>query len=225
MTVDAPIRTYHPRQGRLSDRHRVALAELGPRFSLAAAGDPVDLASVFGREAPVVLEIGSGMGEATLALATADPGRNYLATEVHRPGLANLLAGIDQAGLTNVRVVDGDALDLLRDRIAPGALAAVHAFFPDPWPKARHHKRRLITAGHVALLRSRLAPGGTVHCATDDAGYANWMLDVLAADPGLSNVYEGFADRGVRPVTKFEQRGVDAGRTIRDLIFARTAGV
>ena len=148
-TEHAPIRTYHPRQGRLSGRHRTALAELGPRLTLAVAGGPLDLAEVFGRTGPVVLEIGSGMGEATAAMAAGDPGRDYLAVEVHRPGIANLLALSGVAGLTNLRVVEGDALDLLRDRIRTGALDAVHVFFPDPWPKARHHKRRLLSLIHI----------------------------------------------------------------------------
>jgi tRNA (guanine-N7-)-methyltransferase len=170
MATLAPIRTYHPRQGRLSGRHRAALADLSPRLSVAIDGEPLDLAAVFGRVAPVVLEIGSGMGEATAAMAAADPARDYLAVEVHKPGVANLLALVDHAGLANVRVAEGDALDLVHARLSLASLAAIHVFFPDPWPKPRHHKRRLVSPFNVALLRSRRHAEragrrpGTIHC-------------------------------------------------------------
>jgi tRNA (guanine-N7-)-methyltransferase len=214
----APIRTYHPRQGRLSARHRTALADLLPRFGVAVDGGPLDLAEVFGRSAPVVLEIGSGMGEAAAAMAATDPGRDYLAVDVHKPGVAHLLSMIDEAGLTNVRVAEGDALDLARDRLASQSLAAVHVFFPDPWPKPRHHKRRLITPATVALLRDRLAPGGILHCATDHAPYAEAMRAALAADPELSIVDVPATGR---PVTKFELRAREAGRAVVDLLARR----
>jgi tRNA (guanine-N7-)-methyltransferase len=204
-------------------RHFDAMARLWPAFGLTITAGPVlDTGALFGRQAPVVLEIGSGMGEATAEMAAADPGRDYLAVEVHTPGIANLLALIDDAGLTNVRVAHGDALELVSQQLAAGSLDAVHAFFPDPWPKARHHKRRLIQPAHVALLRSRLAPGGTLHCATDWAGYAEAMLDTLTADPGLVNAHDGYAPRPAhRPHTKFERRGVEAGRPVYDLEFRR----
>jgi tRNA (guanine-N7-)-methyltransferase len=194
------------------------LADLSPRLSVAIDGEPLDLAAVFGRVAPVVLEIGSGMGEATAAMAAADPARDYLAVEVHKPGVANLLALVDHAGLANVRVAEGDALDLVHARLSLASLAAIHVFFPDPWPKPRHHKRRLVSPFNVALLRSRLAPGGVLHCATDHADYAVVMRSVLAADPELSIVDTAEA----RPVTKFEQRALDAGRSVTDLTAIRT---
>ncbi|MGI5244266.1 tRNA (guanosine(46)-N7)-methyltransferase TrmB [Dactylosporangium sp. CA-139066] len=212
-TVDRPpriVRTYHPRRGRLSGRHHDALDRLAERYSFVP-GDAVD-----------VLEIGSGMGEATARMAAADPGRRYLAVEVHTPGVANLLHLIDEGGLSNLRVAAVDAFDLLRADIPAGSLAAVHVFFPDPWPKARHHKRRLIVPERVALLRERLRPGGVLHCATDDAGYAQAMLETLAADPGLVNRYQGFAPRPEhRPVTKFERRAMSAGRPAFDLMFEK----
>lgn len=206
------IRTFHPRRGRLTDRHRDALDRLLPVYGEPTVGGPMLTA-----DRPVVLEIGSGMGDATLAMAGADPARLYVAAEIHYPGVANLLAGVAAAGLDNVRVVVGDALDLAAHRVPPGTLDAVHAFFPDPWPKARHHKRRLVVPARVALLSSRLRPGGTFWCATDDAGYAEAMAETLTADPLLV--------RGPavppRPVTKFEQRALDAGRPVTDLVFHR----
>jgi len=178
-------------------------------------------ADVFGRRAPVVLEIGSGMGDATAAIAAADPGRDYLAVEVHTPGVANLLALIHDARLTNVRVVHGDALVLL-PHLPPERFDAIFAFFPDPWPKRRHHKRRLFTPERVALLRSRLAPGGTLLVATDWPEYAESTLDTLTADPELVNEHPRWAPRpSWRPVTKFERRALEAGRRIYDLTFRR----
>lgn len=221
----AAIRTFHPRRGRLSGRHLDILDRLWPAYGISIAdlpGAPIDLAACFGRPAPTVLEIGSGMGDATAAMAAADPGRHYLAVEVHTPGIANLLALIETHGLHNVRVGRGDALELVRRNLPAGCLDAVHIFFPDPWPKTRHHKRRLIQPAHVALLRSRMAPGATLRCATDSAEYASAMLATLTADAGLVNAFDGFAPRPeIRELTKFERRGVEAGRDIFDLMFHR----
>jgi tRNA (guanine-N7-)-methyltransferase len=200
-------------------RHADAMAELWPAYGLTVLdGDrtPLDLAGLFGREAPKVLEIGFGMGDTTAAMAGADPGRDYLAVEVHTPGIGNLLALIGERALPNVRVAHGDAMELVH-RLAPGSLDGVHVFFPDPWPKARHHKRRLIQPGNVRLLRERLRVGGVMHCATDWPHYADAMAEVLAADPGLRRTD---ATSG-RPETKFEKRGVRAGRPITDLVFRR----
>jgi tRNA (guanine-N7-)-methyltransferase len=180
------------------------------------ADGPVTARTLFGDDRPLVIEIGSGMGETTVGMAQADPGRGYLAVEIHTPGVANLLAAVEERGLANVRVAFEDALDLMR-RVPPGTLAAVHAFFPDPWPKARHHKRRLIQSRHVAVLASRLTAGGTLWCATDWPAYAEAMAQTLDADPLL--IPGGRSSR--RPVTKFEQRGRDAGRPIADLLHTR----
>jgi len=215
------IRTFHPRRGRMSSRQTDALDRLWSRYGMDVSDAPVDLAHLFGRRAPVVLEIGSGMGDSTAAMAAADPGRDYLAVEVHTPGIANLLDLVERGDLDNVRIARGDALDLVRG-LPEGALAAVHVYFPDPWPKARHHKRRIIQPAHVALLRSRLAPGGTLHCATDWAEYAEAMRETLDADPELVDAYGGFAPRPAhRPVTKFERRAITAGRPVADLIYRR----
>src|SRR3954454_361420 len=186
-TSSRPIRTFHPRRGRMSARHVDALVQLWPVYGLTVAdGDrsPLDLVALFGRDAPRVLEIGFGMGDATAAMAAADPGRDYLAVEVHTPGIGNLLALVDDLGLRNVRVAHGDAMELAH-RLAPGTLDAIHVFFPDPWPKARHHKRRLVSPGNVTMLRQLLRPGGLWHCATDWPDYAATMAETLDADPGL----------------------------------------
>nr|WP_243639791.1 tRNA (guanosine(46)-N7)-methyltransferase TrmB [Micromonospora sp. MW-13] len=207
----------------MSDRQVDALDRLWPAYGLTITDGlaPVDLAALFGRRAPVVLEVGSGMGDATAEMATGDPDRDYLAVEVHTPGIANLLGLVERRGLGNVRVAQGDALDLVR-ALPEGSLDAVHVFFPDPWPKSRHHKRRIIQPAHVALLRSRLVPGGTLHCATDWAEYAESMRETLTADPGLADVHGGYAPRPAhRPVTKFERRALIAGRPVFDLIHWR----
>ncbi|MFF0121971.1 tRNA (guanosine(46)-N7)-methyltransferase TrmB [Micromonospora arida] len=218
------IRTFHPRRGRMSDRQTDALSRLWPAYGLDVPDGPVlpvDLADLFGRRAPVVLEIGSGMGDTTAAMAAADPDRDYLAVEVHTPGIANLLHLVERDGLRNVRVAEGDALSLVNG-LPEGVLDAVHVFFPDPWPKSRHHKRRIIQPTHVALLRSRLRSGGMLHCATDWAEYADVMRETLDADPELVDTYGGFAPRPAhRPVTKFERRAITAGRPVADLLYRR----
>jgi tRNA (guanine-N7-)-methyltransferase len=215
-TVDerrAPIRTYHPRRGRLRARHHDALGRLWPRYGVSVeGGEPIP------RPNPLVLEIGFGMGDATAGMAAADPGRDYLAVEIHTPGIANLLALIEERGLTNLRVARGDALDLVRNRLPAGSLDAIHVFFPDPWPKTRHHKRRLIQPAHVALLASRLRTGGVLHCATDDAGYATAMRATLDAEPTMSAEPTMGA---MRAATKFEQRAVQDGRAVFDLTFGK----
>ncbi|MCU7724691.1 tRNA (guanosine(46)-N7)-methyltransferase TrmB [Actinoplanes sp. KI2] len=219
-----PIRTFHPRRGRMSARHADAHAALWPSIGFTVDdGDrePLDLPVLFGRTAPVVLEIGFGMGDTTAAMAAADPGRDYLGVEVHTPGIGNLLALVAEQNLANVRVARADAMELVH-KITPGALDAILVFFPDPWPKARHHKRRLIRPDNVALLRDRLRPGGLLHCATDWPHYAESMAEVLDADPGLTRAgAERWDDRAGRPETKFERRGTAAGRPIADLRYLR----
>jgi tRNA (guanine-N7-)-methyltransferase len=213
------VRTFHPRRGRMSGRHADAFAALWPVFGLSVVdGDrtPLDLDELFGRVAPRVLEIGFGMGDATAAMAGGDPGRDYLGVEVHTPGIGNLLALVGERGLTNVRVAHGDAMELVH-RIPEEGLDAIHVFFPDPWPKARHHKRRLIQPGNVRLLRRLLRVGGVLRCATDWPEYAEAMIATLDGDDGLVREEDG----GGRPETKFERRGVQAGRPIVDLVYQR----
>ncbi|SFR17666.1 tRNA (guanine-N(7)-)-methyltransferase [Lentzea waywayandensis] len=184
---------------------------------------PLDFDSWFGRSAPVLLEIGSGMGETTSQLVAAAPELNYVAVEVYKPGLAQLLLrGEHLGGLDNLRVLRGDAVDLLTDHIAPASLHGVRIFFPDPWPKKKHHKRRLVQPEFVALLASRLEPGGVLHLATDWEHYADQMLEVCSGERLLTNVYDGWAPRpDWRPVTKFEQRAVNEDRVSHDLMFRR----
>lgn len=227
-----PVRTFHPRRAPLGPVRQDALDRLWPRwgFSVHDDADPaplgadgsLDVGALFGRAAPVVVEIGSGMGEAVAAMAAADPERDYLAVEAHLPGLAHTLVLLERGGVTNVRLAHGDALSLLRTRVPADSLDAVHAFFPDPWPKPRHHKRRLVQPEHVALLRSRLRPGGTLHCATDWPPYGEQMLAVVAADPGLVNVHGGPAPRPQhRPLTRFERRGLELGHPVLDVVAVR----
>ena len=210
------IHTYRLRQGRAATTSLHALDRLWPRFGLEPVG-PLDLAGTFGRVAPVVLEIGSGMGEATAALAAAQPELDVVAVEVHRAGVAALLRRLEQANLANVRVVEGDAVALLKDAVPPASLTEVRVLFPDPWPKARHAKRRLLCVAFVELVATRLAPGGRLHVATDSAAYADQALRVM---PPLLDTRR--VDRpSTRPVTRFEQRGLDAGRASYDVVGVR----
>jgi tRNA (guanine-N7-)-methyltransferase len=210
------------RQGRFSPAQQRAYADLMPRLGVAYRPAPLDFAAVFGREAPVVAEIGSGMGETTARIAAENPGTDYLAIEVHAPGVGSLLKRLDAEGIANVRVVTHDAVEVMRDMVPEGSLAAIHVFFPDPWPKKRHHKRRLLQPGFAALAASRLAPGGHLHVATDWQDYAEHVLAVLSEVPILRNTAEGFAPRPpARPETKFERRGRRLGHGVWDLVFVR----
>ena len=214
------IRSFVVRAGRMGPGQIRALAELGPRFVLPYAAAPLDFAASFGRSAPRVLEIGFGMGDATAAIAQALPGTDFIGVEVHTPGVGALLKQIGERGLTNLRLVQHDAVDVLEHMISPGTLAGVHVFFPDPWHKLKHNKRRLIQPAFVQLLVSRLAPGGTLHCATDWQPYAEQMLEVLSAEPALRNTADGYAPKpGYRPLTKFENRGLKLGHGVWDLVF------
>jgi tRNA (guanine-N7-)-methyltransferase len=218
------IRSFVVRAGRMGPGQIRALAELGPRFVLPYLPAPVDFAAHFGRSAPRVLEIGFGMGDATAAIAQALPGTDFIGVEVHTPGVGALLKQIGERGLTNLRLIQQDAVDVLEQMIAPGSLAGVHVFFPDPWHKLKHNKRRLIQPEFVRLLVSRLAPGGYLHCATDWQPYAEQMLEVLSAEPALRNTADGYAPRpDYRPLTKFENRGLKLGHGVWDLVFSRSS--
>ncbi len=217
-----PIRSFVLRTGRMRQGRVQALRTLGPRFVVPYANQILDLATVFGRQAPVLLEIGFGMGDATAANAAAHPEMDFLGVEVHEPGVAALLRRIDERGLRNLRIIRHDAVEVLQHMLPSDTLAGVQVYFPDPWHKLRHHKRRLIQPALVALLASRLASGGTLHCATDWQNYAEQMLQVLGDCPALENTSAGYAPRpALRPLTKFEQRGLKLGHGVWDLLFKR----
>jgi tRNA (guanine-N7-)-methyltransferase len=206
----------------VSNAQQRAYDTLLPRYGIEYAVRHLDLDRAFGRSAPRVLEIGFGMGDATAAIAAAAPGSDFLGVEVHPPGVGALLRQISERGLGNVRIVQHDAVEVLQHMIAPGSLAGVHVFFPDPWHKKRHRKRRLIQPDFVHDLALRLAPGGTLHCATDWQPYAEQMLEVLSGEALLVNTAAGYAPRpACRPLTKFEQRGTALGHGVWDLVFQR----
>lgn len=210
------VRTYKLRRGRVTSGQADAIARLWPRYGVAVDGRPLDLPALFGRTAPLVLEVGSGMGEATAVLAAAEPERDVLACELHTPGVGGLLRRVEEAGLTNVRVAEGDALVVLAEMLPPACLDLVRVLFPDPWPKTKHRKRRLLDEDVVALVASRLRPGGVLHVATDWAPYADQVRAVLGSCPDL-----GPAEPPWRPRTRFEQQGLDAGRPAHDLAARR----
>lgn len=221
-----PIRSFVLREGRLTAGQERAFAELWPRWGLDwQPAQTLDLPGLFGNSAPVVLEIGFGNGESLAWMASEQPQRNFLGLDVHRPGVGHLLLEIERQGLTNLRVMRQDAIALLRDGLAPASLSAVHLFFPDPWPKKRHHKRRIVQPEFVAMLARVLAPGGLFHAATDWEPYAEHMLAVL---DGAEEAFTNSAGRGqyaprpdTRPPTKFERRGQRLGHRVHDLMYIR----
>jgi tRNA (guanine-N7-)-methyltransferase len=220
------IRSFALRRGHVSNAQKRAYDEVLPRVAIEYAKTPLDLDAAFGRVAPVVLEIGFGMGETTATIAAARPDVNFLCVEVFAAGIGALCKRIDEQQLANIRIIQHDAVEVVRDMLAPESLAGVHVFFPDPWPKARHHKRRLIAQTFVSLLASRIARGGTLHCATDWQHYAEQMLDVLRREPQLANTFDGYAPEprnpvAERPTTKFHARGEKLGHGVWDLVFVR----
>ena len=216
------IKSFVRRAGRMSEAQERHFTEMMPKIGLVYAPQQVDLAAVYGRNNPKILEIGTGMGETTAKIADANRDNDYLGVEVHVPGVGALCKQIVERNLTNLRICQHDAVELVRDMLPEASLDGVHIFFPDPWHKARHNKRRLIQSPFVALLASRLKPGGYFHCATDWEEYAHQMLAVLAAEPTLVNSADGFAPRPeYRPLTKFENRGIRLGHGVWDVIFTK----
>ena len=216
------IRSFVLRQGRTSPAQLRAIATLMPRFGIPYAARQFDLDQAFGRTALKILEIGFGMGDSTATIALAHPEIDYLALEVHTPGVGNLLKLIETEQLNNIRIMQHDAVEVLRDMIADNTLDGVHIFFPDPWHKARHNKRRLIQAPFIAQLVQKLKPGGYIHVATDWQDYAEQVLRVLSGEPMLENTAADYAPRpDYRPLTKFEQRGIRLGHGVWDLVFKR----
>jgi len=211
------VRSYVLRQSRTSPAQQRALETLMPAHGIEYRQEVLDPQAVFRRQAPLVLEIGSGMGDTTARIAAERPDTDFIAVEVHGPGVGSLLKRIDEAGLHNLRVIRHDALEVLEHMIADASLAAIHLFFPDPWPKKRHHKRRLVQPDFAALAARKLAPGGVLHAATDWDDYAAQMLDVLSGSPDFERVEAS----GARPETKFELRGVKLGHKVHDFHFRR----
>jgi len=215
--VRRTVRSYVLRQGRVTAAQERALAQLMPVYGIEFKEELLRPAAVFGREAPLVLEIGSGMGETTARIAAERQDTDFLAVEVHGPGVGGLLKLVEREQLKNVRVIRHDALEVLEQMIPDRALAGIHLFFPDPWPKKRHHKRRLVQPAFAALATRKLTPGGVLHAATDWQDYADHMLAVLSAEPGLERVEAAAA----RPSTKFELRGLKLGHKVHDFLFRK----
>ena len=216
------IRSFVRRAGRTTIGQAKAFETLGPRFLLPYTGAAMDFAAAFGREAPTVLEIGFGMGEATAHIAGLMPEKNFLCCEVHEPGVGALLKRIGEQDLSNIRILAHDAVEVIDQMLPSVCLAGIHIFFPDPWHKLRHHKRRLIQPPLVAKLAARLAPGGYLHCATDWEPYAQQILQVLSGEPALRNTADGFAPKPhYRPLTKFENRGLKLGHGVWDVVFEK----
>jgi tRNA (guanine-N7-)-methyltransferase len=216
------IRSFVLRQGRVSVAQQRSLDTLLPRFGIPYVEKQIDLNAAFGRAAPKILEIGFGMGESTATIAQAHPENDYLALEVHTPGVGSLLKQIEENKLSNIRIIQHDAVEVLRDMLPDAVLDGAHIFFPDPWHKTRHNKRRLIQAPFVAQLVQKLKPGGYIHVATDWQDYAEQVLAVLSAEPLLQNTAPDYAPRpAYRPLTKFEQRGIRLGHGVWDIVFRR----
>lgn len=222
MPEHRPIRSFVLRQGRISNAQRHAYEILLPQYGIPFEDDLINLDQIFGRSSPKFLEIGFGMGETTVSIAQMHLQNDYLAIDVHTPGVGSLLKQIGETGLNNLRIIQHDAVEVLKCMLTPECLDGTHIFFPDPWPKARHHKRRLIQPQFITLLSERLKHGGYLHVATDWEEYAQQILQVLSSEPQLINTVTDYAPcPAYRPLTKFEQRGMKLGHGVWDLIFQK----
>lgn len=224
------VTAYRFRRGTLRPGQQRNWEEHWSTYGRNVADEHVDRAAWFGREAPLIVEIGSGTGTSTAAMAAEEPDKDVIAVEVYQPGLAQLLGLVLRGGLDNVRMIRGDGVDVLENMIAPASLAGVRVFFPDPWPKARHHKRRLLQLGTFELIASRLAPGGVLHVATDHVDYGEWIDEVGDSAPSLARIPDSEVPAAIpfsieRPVTKFEGKGIDEERAIREFFWRRAADV
>jgi len=217
------IRSFVLRQGRLTKGQARALETVFPKFGITYKPELLDLSTQFGRaDSKKILEIGFGMGETTAKIAQTLPECDFLAAEVHTPGVGALLKLIDESALTNIRVIQHDVVEVLQNMLPEASLDGIHIFFPDPWHKKRHHKRRLIQAEFVKLLCTKLKPGAYIHVATDWQEYAEWVLEVLSAEPQLQNTAKDYAEKpDYRPLTKFENRGIKLGHGVWDMVFTR----
>lgn len=218
------VRSFVLREGRLTRGQERALAELWPQFGVEYRAQATDPVMLFGRSAPLVVEIGFGMGQSLVAMALAEPEKNFLGIEVHAPGVGAALMGIEEKSVNNLRVMRHDAVEVLNHMLPDAAIDRLQLYFPDPWHKKRHHKRRIVQAEFVALLARKVKPGGLVHFATDWQAYAEWMLDVLGREPQLRNLSatgDYVPQPAWRPHTKFEARGERLGHGVWDLLFER----
>ena len=216
------IRSFVLRQGRVSNAQRRAYEDLLPKYGLPYTKDLLNFEMVYGRKAPRYLEIGSGMGETTVSIARSHPQNDYLAIEVYTPGIGSLLKQIEEFKLTNLRIVQHDAVEVVNNMFPQEYLDGIHIFFPDPWPKLRHHKRRLIQPEFISLLCKNLKLGGYIHVATDWSNYADQILEVMSNELSLTNTARDFVQRPeYRPLTKFEQRGLRLGHKVWDLVFKK----
>ena len=219
------VRSYVLRAGRVTEGQRRALEDLWPVYGVETGGGALDFNALFGNARPVIMEIGFGNGEATWRMARAHPEENFLGVEVHQPGVGRLLMNVKDQGLTNVRVACEDAVELLRERVPGGSLDGIRIYFPDPWPKKRHHKRRIVQPPFIALLAAKMKTGGILHLATDWAPYAEFMLEVMQGSVAFENLSAtgGYCPKPEwRPPTKYEQRGERLGHEVADLVFRRT---
>ena len=222
MPEHRPIRSFVLRQGRISNAQRHAYEILLPQYGIPFEDNLINLDQIFGRSSPKFLEIGFGMGETTVSIAQMHLQNDYLVIDVHTPGVGSLLKQIGETGLSNLRIIQHDAVEVLKCMLTPECLDGTHIFFPDPWPKARHHKRRLIQPQFITLLSERLKHGGYLHVATDWEEYAQQILQVLSSEPQLINTVTDYAPcPAYRPLTKFEQRGMKLGHGVWDLIFQK----
>lgn len=216
------IRSFVLRQGRISNAQRRAYEDLLPKYGVPYTKGLLNFEIVYGREAPRYLEIGSGMGETTVSIARSHPQNDYLAIEVYTPGVGSLLKQIEEFKLTNLRIVQHDAVEVVNNMFPQEYLDGIHIFFPDPWPKLRHHKRRLIQPEFISLLSKHLKLGGYIHVATDWNNYADQILEVMSNELSLTNTARDFVQRPeYRPLTKFEQRGLRLGHKVWDLVFKK----
>jgi tRNA (guanine-N7-)-methyltransferase len=219
-----PVRSFVLRGGRLTEGQKRALGELMPRFGVPPGEGPVDLQALFANDHPIIMEIGFGNGEATWQMAAASPDENFIGVEVHAPGVGHLLLRLEEHGLQNVRIACEDAVEFMRDRLHENVLSGIRIYFPDPWPKKRHHKRRIIQPGFVGLMAKKLRAGGILHLATDWEPYAEFMFDVMRNSPEFENLApDGGASPkpAWRPSTKYEKRGERLGHRVFDLVYRR----
>ncbi|MCA1951087.1 MAG: tRNA (guanosine(46)-N7)-methyltransferase TrmB [Treponema sp.] len=217
------IRSFVLRAGRMSDAQRRSYETLAPQYCIPYQKQTIDPSTLFEKKQPVVVEIGFGMGAATALIAEQNPSINYIGIEVHRPGVGKLLWEIEKRGLKNIRIIEHDAVEVLNDMFPLESVDAFHVFFPDPWPKKRHHKRRLIKRPFTDLLVSRMKQGAYFYMATDWADYGTWAMEELSATPGLENPYNGFAPRQTwRPETKFEKKGLEKEHRVYEIYMIRS---